>query len=171
VDNASELISQIQPQITPIAPLTYTPTGPITTNIGSSDADVSSIVDNASELISQIQPQITPIAPLTYTPTDPITATIGSSDTDVISIVDSATELISHIQSPIIPLTYTPSGPIDTNIGSSEITPEPKWYEPSDKYKQKDTLNINIPSLSLNKNLAFQKENGNTIIKETKIMK
>ena len=154
-----------------ISPLTYTPTGPITANIGSSNADVSSIVDNASELISQMQSQITPLTPLTYTPSTPITTNIGSSDTDVGSIVDSATDLISQLSMQINPIKYTPIVVIDPNIIRSEITQEPKWHEPSDKYKQKDTLNINIPSLSLNKNLAFQKENGNTIIKETKFMK
>ena len=175
LDSATELISQIQPG----AAMTYTPGASTPISMGSSS---SSILDSATELIAQIQPG----AAMTYTPGASTSATMGSSS-DVSSILDSATELIAQIQ-PGAAMTYTPTASTSATMGSSSdvssildsatelisaishtsgftVKQIPEWYEPSDKYINKNVLNINIDKPTFTKELKLDKDaTGNTII-------
>ena len=170
IDNASELISQLSRPIESTPVISSTATSSAATISESSD-----ILDRANELISQLS------RPIEYTPAISTPAIISQSS-DVGSILDNASKLIPEVS---IPIEYTPTASIiatvsDSNISSiidnaSELIetikyypPKPKWYEPSDKYKDRSILNINSSMIkSLNKQLVMIKEeNGNTIIKD-----
>lgn len=80
--------------------------------------------------------------------TQSINIVMGSSS-DVSSILDSATELISAI----------------SHTSGFTVKQIPEWYEPSDKYINKNVLNINIDKPTFTKELKLDKDaTGNTII-------
>jgi hypothetical protein len=83
--------------------------------------------------------------PIEYTPPSSTAATVSESSVVASSILDHASNLIEAIK-------YYP--------------PKTKWYEPSDKYKDKSTLNVNGTIKLLNKKLVIEQDNGNTIIKD-----
>jgi hypothetical protein len=76
---------------------------------------------------------------------------MGSS-TDISSILDNAAGLISAI----------------SHTSGFTVRQIPEWYEPSDKYINKNVLNISIPKFNFTKELKLEKDtNGNTIIGNT----
>jgi len=168
LEHASELISQLS------RPIEYTPPSSTVATVSES-SDVVSIIDHAGELISQLS------RPIEYTPPSSSTvANLSESSNVASSILDHASKLIPEIS---IPIEYTPTTPIiatisDYNAGSivdnasnlieaiKYYPPKTKWYEPSDKYKDKSTLNVNGTIKLLNKKLVIKEVNGNTIIED-----